>query len=264
MKLRLGIAALIAALATFGYCSLADHNPITGERQYVALTVQEEVALGQRTAPLAAEQFGGLLADAGAQQRMARLGEELLRQLGERLPYRFSFSVLADAATINAFALPGGPIFVTKGLLDRLGSEAQVAGVLAHEIGHVIERHSAEQLAKQQLTQGLAGAAAVAASDPENPEAGGALAGLAAQLVNLRHSRKDELESDRWGVRLLVKAGYDPRAMVEVMRVLAAAGGGNQVPEFFRTHPDPELRIRQIQAAIAEEYPLGLPDGLRQ
>jgi predicted Zn-dependent protease len=180
-------------------------------------------------------------------------------------PYQFEFNVLADEETINAFALPGGPIFITAGLLNHLETEGQLAGVLAHEMGHVAARHSAEHIAKAQLTEGLAGAAVIAAYDPENPQSSQQTAAIAAaigQVINMKYGRDDELESDSLGVRFMAEAGYDPYAMVRVMEILAEANQGAGPPEFFSTHPNPERRIENIQAAIQREFPEGVPEGL--
>jgi predicted Zn-dependent protease len=136
---------------------------------------------------------------------------------------------------------------------------------MAHEIGHVLARHSAQQIAKQELTQGLTGAAVIATYDPNNPATQGTaqIALLIGQLVNMKYGRDDELQSDRLGVQILAEAGYDPRAMIEVMNILAAASeGGARPPEFFSTHPNPDNRIAQIEEAIAQEFPNGVPEGL--
>ncbi|HYF39539.1 MAG TPA: M48 family metallopeptidase, partial [Gemmatimonadales bacterium] len=162
------------------------------------------------------------------------------------------------------FALPGGQIFITEGLLRRLTTDGQVAGVLGHEIAHVVARHGAEHIAKQQLTQGLTGAAVLATYDPSDPSSRGsaAVAAMIGQLVNMRFGRQDELESDRLGVRFTGEAGYDPRSMTALMQILGEASEGNRPPEFFSTHPNPENRIQRIQEAIQEQYPNGVPEGL--
>jgi len=172
---------------------------------------------------------------------------------------------LADAETVNAFALPGGQVFITAALFERLQTEGQLAGVLGHEIGHVVARHSAEHIAKAQLMEGLTGAAVIAAYDPENPSSAqrAQMAAVVGQLVSMKYGRDDELESDQLGVRFMTEAGYDPNALIGVMQILAESGGGGQ-PEFFSTHPNPENRVEKIEAAIAAEYPDGVPDGLIQ
>jgi predicted Zn-dependent protease len=138
---------------------------------------------------------------------------------------------------------------------------------MAHEMGHVVGRHAAEQLADQQLAQGLSGAAVIAAYDPENPNSGlttAQLAALISGLVNLRYGREDELQSDRLGVQFLAEAGYDPHSMVALMEILSQASEGNSPPEFFSTHPNPDNRIERILEAIEEEFPQGVPAGLEQ
>jgi predicted Zn-dependent protease len=136
---------------------------------------------------------------------------------------------------------------------------------LAHEIGHVVGRHSAEQIAKSQLIKGLAGAAGVGLYDPENPESATAaqMAMLVGSMINMKYGRDDELQSDRLSVRFLADTGYDPRSMIRVMEVLAGAGGGGGQPEFMSTHPDPGNRIQEIEEAIEAEFPNGVPDGLK-
>jgi predicted Zn-dependent protease len=214
-----------------------------------------------------ASQYGGLHADKEAAAEIKRIGQQLISNSRVReSPYQFDFHLLADEQTVNAFALPGGQVFITAGLLRRLSSEAQLAGVLGHEIGHVVARHSAQQLAKAKLTQGLTGAAAIATYDPDNPasQTGAIAAAMIGKLVNMRYGREDELESDRLAVRLTGQAGYDPRAMMEVMRILEEASGGSGGPEFTQTHPNPGNRIAEIEKAIQQEYPNGLPAGLKE
>jgi predicted Zn-dependent protease len=257
---------VIAIISIVTYCSSTSFNPITNEEQYVSLSVDQEIALGFQSAPQMAEQFGGLHPDQEAQAMVDQVGQRLATQSAARdTSYEFDFNLLADEETINAFALPGGPIFITAGLLQQLETEGQLAGVLAHEVGHVVARHASEHIAKAQLTEGLSGAAVIAASDPENPNSSqqaAAVAAVVGQLANMKFGRDDELESDRLGVRFMAEAGYDPRSLIGVMEILAQAGGGNRQPEFFSTHPNPERRVEQIQAAIQAEFPQGVPEGL--
>jgi predicted Zn-dependent protease len=188
-------------------------------------------------------------------------------QLNTLTPYKFKFHLLADDQTINAFALPGGQIFITEGILKSLKTEGQLAGVLAHEIAHVVGRHSAEQVAKSNLTQGLAGAATIAAADPNSPGrsvANAALAAAIAKVVNLRFGREDELESDDLAVKFTPKAGYDPRSMIQVMQMLEQQGGRSNTPEFLSTHPNPGNRVGRIEAAIQQQFPQGVPSGLKE
>jgi predicted Zn-dependent protease len=263
---RLLAALVVAAMALFAYFGSSVFNPITEEKQHVAgITPEQEVALGLQAAPEMAQQFGGLDPDRASQARIDQIGERLIsRSVAGQSPYRFEFHVLDDPETINAFALPGGQVFITEGLLRRLKTEGQVAGVLGHEIGHVVARHGAEHIAKQQLTQGLTGAAVLATYDPSDPSSRGsaAVAAMIGQLVTMRFGRQDELESDRLGVRIASEAGYDPRSLIALMKILEESSEGNRPPEFFSTHPNPENRIERIQAAIQERFPNGVPEGL--
>jgi predicted Zn-dependent protease len=263
---RLLIALVVAAVSILSYYGSSVFNPITQEKQHVgSITPEQEIALGLQAAPEMEQQFGGLDSNTRANTKVAAVGERLVsRSAAGKSPYRFEFHVLQDPQTINAFALPGGQVFITEGLLGRLKTEGQLAGVLGHEIGHVIARHGAEQIAKQQLTQGLTGAAVLATYDPSNPSSrnSAAVAAMIGQLVTMRFGRQDELQADHLGVRLMSESGYDPQAMIALMKILEESSQGNQPPEFFSTHPNPENRIQQIQVAIREQYPNGVPGGL--
>jgi beta-barrel assembly-enhancing protease len=263
---RFLIALVVAIIAIIGYYGSSVFNPITHEKQHVAgITPEQEVALGLQAAPEMVQQFGGLDSSTAARTRVDRIGERLAsRSAAGTSPYHFDFHVLEDPETINAFALPGGQVFITEGLLRRLETDGQLAGVLGHEMGHVVARHGAEQIAKQQLTQGLSGAAVLATYDPNNPSSRGsaAVAAMIGQLVTMRFGRQDELEADKLGVRFASEAGYDPRSMIALMKILERSSQGNQPPEFFSTHPNPENRIQRIQDAIQQQYPNGVPAGL--
>jgi predicted Zn-dependent protease len=263
---RILIALAIAAFSLITYFSSREYNPVTDEVQHVSVTPEQEVALGLQAAPEMAQQFGGLHPDQEAQDTVDRICARIVAQsAAHETPYKFECHVLADEDTVNAFALPGGQVFMTAGLLKRLQTEGQVAGVLGHEIGHVVGRHGAEHMAKAQLTQGLTGAAVLATYDPDNPNTrnSAAVAALIGQMINMRFGRQDELESDKLGVRFVSESGYDPRAMVDVMKILEEAGGGGRQPEFFSTHPNPGHRIEYIQQAIAETFPQGVPGDLQ-
>ena len=258
---RLLIAALIALMAIVTYYSSTSENPLTGEKQRVAMTPEQEVALGYKSAPQMAAQMGGLSQNEKARALVKQVGEKLVAEsFAAKSPYKFSFHVLADPRTVNAFALPGGPIFITEGLLRLLKSEAELAGVLGHEIGHVIARHSSERLAKQQLTQGLLGALVVGSGDYSTAQIGQ----VVGSMINMSYGREDELESDALGIRIMAEAKYDPRAMIRVMEVLANASGGSSQPEFMSTHPAPENRLSRIKEEIAKRFPQGVPEGLKR
>jgi beta-barrel assembly-enhancing protease len=250
---RLLIAAAIAAFSLFSYFSSRQDNPVTGETQYIDITPEQEIALGLEAAPQMAAEFGGLDENAQDQTIVDEIGNRIVQSSpAGSSPYQFDFHLLDDDQTINAFALPGGQVFITRALYDQLTREGELAGVLGHEIGHVVARHSAEHIAKAKLTEGLTGAAVIAAYDPDNPSSASRaqIALLVGQLINLKFGRDDELESDYLGVCFMNDSGYDPNEMVQVMQVLASSRTGNEPPEFFSTHPNPENRIQRIQQAI--------------
>ncbi|MDZ4834474.1 MAG: M48 family metalloprotease [Candidatus Melainabacteria bacterium] len=267
---RTGIQILIALgvglFSLFTYFSQTQFNEVTNEKQHVAISPRQEIALGLQSAPQMAAQFGGPAADPVAQATVTEIGNEIVaRSDARKTPYKFSFQVLDDSKIVNAFALPGGPVFITEALYKRLKTRGQIAGVLGHEIGHVAARHSAEHLAKAQLTQGLTGAAVLATYDPDDMSSrnSAVIASLVGQAINMRYGRQDELESDKLGVKFMTQAGYDPNSMIEVMNVLKAASGSRTI-EFFSTHPNPENRVPKIKEAIAKEFPNGVPAGLTQ
>jgi beta-barrel assembly-enhancing protease len=265
--MRLILAAFVALASVSAYLVRTELNPVTGESQRVAgITPEDDVKMGLAAMPELVAQFGGEHPDGRAQAQVDRVGARLLESglAGKQVPYEFEFHLLADDRTINAFALPGGQVFITAALMEKLSTEGELAGVLGHEIGHVIERHGAEHVARAQLSQGLTGAAVIAAYDPNDPNSSRTpqMAALIGQLITLRYGREDELESDRWGVKLTAQAGYDPRAMLGLMRVLQEASGGRSQPEWQSSHPDPGNRMEKIERAIEQEFPQGLPPGL--
>lgn len=265
LKLRLVVAVGIALFSLISFLMKSDVNEITGESQRVALTEQQEIALGLRALPAILDQHHGEHPDQKAQAYVDRVGEKLLASLNESLrkqgrhnPYRFDFHLLNDSQVINAFALPGGQIFITAGLFQQLETEGQLAGVLGHEMGHVLSRHGAQHMAQQEFTQGLVGAAGVAGGDVSSAR----MAQMIGSMVNMKYSRSDELESDRWGIKLMVLAGYDPYALTGVMEILQRSAGAGRQPEIFSTHPDPGNRIQRIRNFIQRTYPQGLPADL--
>ena len=266
---RLLMALVVAGIALFGYFGSQQLNPVTGEKQRVSLSTDQEIALGLQAAPELAQQHGGPARNAAGQALVQQVGGRIVqRSAAKDAPYRWAFHLLEDDQTINAFALPGGQVFITEALAKQLKSRGELAGVLGHEIAHVVGRHGAEQLAKQQLIQGLGSAGIIAASDPDNPGSSArnqALAMAIGSLISMKFGREDELESDKLGVRFMSEAGYDPRSMLRVMEVLEKAGSGRGGrPEFASTHPNPGRRMERIREAIQAQFPNGVPAGLER
>lgn len=253
------IALIIAIVGFLMYFSHTEKNPITGETQHVSITPDQEIHLGLQSAPEMAAQMGGEISSSDPRtQEVQKIGQEIVKQSeAHKGPWQFKFHLLADDKTINAFALPGGQIFITLGLLNRLETEGQLAGVLAHEIGHVIQRHAAQQMAKGALGQILVTATQIGVIDPSHPnrsQAAAAIANVVNQVTQLRYSRKDELEADQWGLQLMSEAGYNPKAMLGVMRILEKAVPGGHQPEMLLTHPYPANRIEHIKMYL-EKHP---------
>jgi predicted Zn-dependent protease len=263
------ILALIIVVVGVGiYMSQTQVNPVTGEKQHVAMSVHEEKALGLQAAPEMAAKMGGALdPERDPQARLvAEVGRRLVQNSdASKSPYvgNYHFLLLDDPKTINAFALPGGQIFITRGIMNKLGDEAELAGVLGHEIGHVIERHAAQQMAKGQLGQLLAMAVGVGASGGDDRGRNAQMvAAMVNQMTQLKFGREDESEADRFGLKYMAQAGYDPSAMLDVMKVLKQASQGSSQPEFLSTHPLPEARLEEIASILKRDYPNGVPPEL--
>lgn len=258
-KGRLIGAVIVALIGFFMYWNHTEQNPVTGQKQHVAISPAQEVKLGLQSAPLMSQKMGGEVPATDPRSiEVKKIGAYLVENTdAKKSPWKFQFHLLADTKTVNAFALPGGQIFITLGLLNNLQTEAQLAGVLSHEMGHVIERHTAQQMAKSQLGQMLITAVAVGAQDPNRSMnyTPAMLASVVNHMVQLRYSRKDESQADMWGLKLMEQVGYDPRAMIQVMEILKKAGGKGHSLEMFETHPDPDHRIEQINAYLKEHPP---------
>jgi predicted Zn-dependent protease len=239
---RLLTVSSMALVAVVGYYGIRGYNPaLPAVIRPVRITPQQEIAIGLQAAPAMAQRYGGLSADPAARQRVDRVCHDLVEKTdARRSPYDFDCHVLADTRTVDAFALPGGQVFVTAGLIARLASDAELAGVLGHEIGHVLARHGTQRIAETRIAPGLTGAAVLAAYDPADPASRrkAAVATLIGRLVDLRFSPREESEADRLGARLAGQAGYDPRDAAQAMRLLEAVsdgrgarGGGGSPPQ---------------------------------
>lgn len=266
LLVRLLIGLVFAVFGLVNYCTNVEKNPITDEVQRVSLSPRQEVVLGLQSREKLTAQYGGLLPDPTLQNYLDQVGRRVIQQSeASQASYPFDFHLLGDPKTINAFALPGGQVFITFALFNRLNSEAQLAGVLGHEVAHVIGRHGSEHLARRQLGAALVNAVGVATTDDRgNGQNAAILAQAVNQLVNLRYGREDELESDRLGFQFMTEAGYSPKGLVELMQILGSARSGGQPPEFISTHPNPGNRVERLQALINETYPNGIPQNLEE
>ena len=242
-KVRIFIALAVVAFAFIRNWSQRETNPYTGRVQAISLSPDQEIAIGLQSAPGMAQQHGGLHPNNKYQALVDDVGTKLINSsVAKETPYKYEFHLLADENTINAFALPGGQIFITYALFSRLENQDQLAGVLGHEIGHVLGKHSNERITDSKKWQTIVmGAGAIDM---------GSIAQQIGQGELLKNGRGDELESDELGIKFMIDAGYNPEEMIGVMKILKAAAGPNRVPEFQSTHPDPENRIEKIREAI--------------
>lgn len=246
--MKTGLVALaLTSAATFSGCQA---NPATGRMQFTPMPAAQVAALGDEAKPQLVHEYGGEHPNAAVRQYVNEVGQSLARHVEpEFADIQWTFTVL-DSEIINAFALPGGHVFISRGLLAEFDNEAQLAGVLGHEIGHVTGRHIDERLGQQMAVQGIV--AAVGGLTESQ------LAVLAAQVATggyqLKFGRDQESEADILGVRYMVNAGYDPQGMLQVLEVLQRAAGAGRTPEFLSTHPHPETRIRTVTRLLETDY----------
>ena len=218
--------------------------------QFSLVSVEDEIRIG-RDANAQIRKEVPELTDAQVAGYVRSLGQRLAAQApGPKYPYSFS---VANYREINAFALPGGPIWLHRGLMHAATSESQIAGVLAHEVAHVAQRHAADQLTKGMVANGLLGV--LGAFLGNNGAAGfaQAAAGLATNAMFLRFSRDDEREADRVGLQIMRKAGWDGRGMVELFEILRREQGRDPgaLETWISSHPSPQDRIARLQADVA-------------
>ena len=234
---------LVVAALALAACAT---NPVTGKRELALISAEQEIALGQDAAKSAADEMG-LYPEPQLQEYVASIGLKMAKA-SERPTLPWAFTVIDDPV-VNAFALPGGPIFITRGILGHMSSEAQLASVLGHEIGHITARHSVRQLSRAQLAQvGLLGAMI---ARPELQGLGD-VGGQALGLLFLRFGRDDETQADELGFRYMTSQGYDPSEMAEMFRTLdRTSGGEGRTPQWLSTHPDPGNRVARTQERIA-------------
>ncbi len=239
MKWKLLPIVVLAACAT---------NPVTGRREISLVSEGQEVQMGQEAAQQVEQQLG-LVDDAGLQAYVRRIGTELARQ-SERpqLPWRFG---VIDDPTPNAFALPGGPVYITRGLMNLMDSEAQLASVLGHEIGHITARHSAQMITRSQL--GQIGLLAVMIAKPELAQFGNALSS-GMQLLFLKYGRDAERQADELGFKYALTENYDVSEMDDVFISLQRVGeaeGRSGIPAWASSHPDPGERATTARQRVA-------------
>ncbi|AKD04663.1 M48 family metalloprotease [Pontibacter korlensis] len=243
---KYSISACIAAIILlFNSCAT---NPVTGKRDIVLMSEEQEIALGAQSDPAVLAQFG-LYEDKALQQFITEKGQAMAA-ISHRPNLKYEFKVV-DSPVINAFALPGGYVYFTRGIMAHFNNEAQFAGVLGHEIGHITARHSVQQQSKATLAQ--VGLIAGMVISPEIAQLGDA-ASQGLGLLFLKFGRDDERESDRLGVEYSSKIGYDASEMADFFLTLQRQqeGSGAAIPDFLSTHPNPADRYATVHEMAAE------------
>lgn len=239
---------LVGLLLFVSGCST---NPATGRSQMNVLSTQQEISLGAQAAPDFVKELGGEIPSAAIRQYVSDIGGRLASS-SERADLPWEFKVV-DSAVLNAFALPGGKVFISRGLLVKLSDEAMLAGVLGHEIGHTTAKHIGEQMTRQMVLSGVISGAT--RGNSEWLAVLGAGAKMGGGLYLLEFSRDNELESDHLGIRYITRQGYDPRGMVRVLKVLEAAAAGAPRASMFSTHPAPAARAKRAARYIGRKFP---------
>jgi predicted Zn-dependent protease len=223
-------------------------NPVTGQRELSLMSEAQEIQTGQQLDAEVRRQMG-VYGDAELQRYVNDIGQRLARGSHRpNLPWHFT---VVDQPAVNAFALPGGYIYITRGILPFLDNEAEFAGVLGHEIGHVTARHSAAAYSK--ATSAGVGLALLGIFVPSTRPLQG-LAETALGVLFLKHGRDDELEADRLGAEYTAKNSWDPEGIAGMLTTLAriddAAGSRRGVPNWLSTHPAPADRVEQVRASV--------------
>lgn len=255
MSFRKFISTVILA----GFLTACASNPVTGKRDMVFMSTEQEIAIGEQNYLPAQQQQGGqYTVDPGLTRYVATVGAKLAA-VSDRpeLPYEF---VVLNNDVPNAWAMPGGKIALNRGLLVHLEDEAQLAAVIGHEIVHAAARHGAQQQS-QSILVNIGLAATAIAAQKQNKYGGAAVlaAGVGAQAWMARYSRSNETESDRYGIEYMVRAGYEPRAAVELQQTFVKLSEGRSsswFDEFFASHPPSQARV-DANRAQAESLPKG-------
>lgn len=223
-------------------------NPVTGRSELSLVSESQEISMGQQAKQEVAASIG-LYDDAQAQTYVSNLGKKLAAS-SERPTLPWSFQVVDDPA-VNAFALPGGPIFVTRGIMTTLNSEAELAAVVGHEIGHITAKHSVQQISRAQVAQIGLGVGSILS---DNVASVAGIAGTGLSILFLKYGRDAESQSDALGFKYSMNANYDVREMLDVFRTLervgASSGGGGGLPEWLSSHPNPGNRLAATQQRI--------------
>src|SRR5690606_6330817 len=246
---RVNFPLLFPLLIFLLFVSSCARNPVTGKREIALISESQEIAYGKEAHPEILAQFGQV-EDKQLQSYVQRVGNELAK-ISHRPDLPWTFTVV-DVPVVNAFALPGGYIYFTRGILAYMNSEAELAGVMGHEIGHVTARHAVSQMSRAQLLGLGLGLGSIFSPTFRSLSD---IAQLGVGLLFLKYGREDEEQSDELGVEYMFKAGYDPREMSNFFQVCQSMQeeSGEAVPSWLSSHPSPPDRI-EATAALAKKY----------
>jgi predicted Zn-dependent protease len=245
MRVHRFLLSFILSLCLYEGCAV---NPISGEEDFMLYPEQHDIAIGRKYAPEAEKQLKGKIPNEDLQNYIDAVGQKIAL-ISHRPDWEYHFIAVQDKS-VNALALPGGYVFITKGMLEKLTTEAQLASILAHETAHAVARDSAAAISRE---IGIGVLFAVAATQ-DTPRSAMEAANITRQILGLQYSRDDEQAADLAGLDYTVRAGYNPQGMIETMQILQDEMKVKTV-EFFSTHPNPQNRINYLTQKIKTKYP---------
>lgn len=247
-RLQALLGLLVLAAIAVG-CST---NPVTGRSELILISEQQEIVIGSEAAPEFEQEFGGKVADESVQRYVQQVGQSVAAVSDRKMPYEYA---LLRSNVANAFALPGGKVYITAGLMSRMTNERQLAAVLGHETGHVAAKHNVQGLQRQMGAAVLVEIAArVAGADKQ--QAAESATKIVTSMVNLKYSRDDEYQADDVGMKYMAKAGYSPWGMVELLATLKEMNDSEpgSLGELFQTHPLTTKRIDRAREAVENNF----------
>jgi len=245
MSKRLTLLVLVLLFCFFAGCAT---NPITSRQELMLFSPQQDIEIGRKYAPELEKQLGGRIANQTLQNYINSIGQKIA-SVSHNPNFEYRFVALNHEST-NAFALPGGHIFITRGMLEKLETESQLAAILAHEVAHVVARDTMNVMSNQIGIDALLSAV----TSESTPAGVTTAANLTNQIIGLSYSREDEKTADLAGLDYMTWAGYNPYGMVETVQMLQNLQESRQI-EFFSTHPSPQNRLGYLTQKIQTQYP---------
>jgi predicted Zn-dependent protease len=248
MPIKLSARIVLLFILMCAVSAACARNPVTGKRQLALISEGQEVSMGREAHPEILSRFG-VVEDKALQEYFSRIGQELAK-ISHRPDLEWHFTIV-DSPVVNAFAVPGGFIYLTRGILQHMNNEAEMAAVLGHEIAHVTARHSVTQISQGQLMNLGLGLGSIFSTRFQQV---GGLAQMGLEVLSLKYSRDHERESDQLGLEYMARVGYDPMQMSEFFQVFDAMReeSGQAIPNWLATHPAPPDRIQMTSREAAE------------